>query len=53
LDLWRLLCWRSLAIREEFLLLILHIGYGWLVIGIALLGLPLAWPEQPTLFGVY
>jgi uncharacterized protein involved in response to NO len=39
LNLWRLLRWRGFATREEFLLLILHIGYCWMVVGVALLGL--------------
>lgn len=36
---WRLWRWHGPATAEEPLLLILHIGYGWLVAGIALLGL--------------
>ncbi|MGB6603456.1 MAG: NnrS family protein [Steroidobacteraceae bacterium] len=36
---WRLLRWRGLATAAEPLLLILHVGYGWLVLGSALLGL--------------
>jgi uncharacterized protein involved in response to NO len=39
LNLWRLLRWRGSATLAEPLLLILHIGYGWLVVGAALLGL--------------
>lgn len=35
---WRLARWRGLATRLEPLLLILHIGYGWLALGLALLG---------------
>ncbi len=38
LNLWRLLRWRGIATRAEPLLLILHIGYGWLVLGVAALG---------------
>jgi uncharacterized protein involved in response to NO len=45
--LWRLLRWHGLATREEFLLLILHIGYGWLVIGVALLGIACLSPTIP------
>jgi uncharacterized protein involved in response to NO len=47
LNLWRLLRWHGLATREEFLLLILHIGYGWLVIGVALLGIACLSPTIP------
>lgn len=38
LNLWRLLRWRGAATRSEALLLILHVGYGWLVLGVAALG---------------
>ncbi len=41
LNLWRLLRWRGAATAAEPLLLILHIGYAWLVLGTALLGLAL------------
>jgi uncharacterized protein involved in response to NO len=39
LNLWRMWRWRGAATAEEPLLLILHIGYAWLVLGVALLGL--------------
>jgi len=39
LNLWRLLRWCGLATLAEPLLLILHIGYAWLVLGTAVLGL--------------
>jgi uncharacterized protein involved in response to NO len=39
LNFWRMLRWRGGATRAEPLLMILHIGYGWLAIGVALLGL--------------
>lgn len=39
LNAWRLVRWRGLATTTEPLLLILHVGYGWLVLGSALLGL--------------
>lgn len=38
-NLWRLLRWRPAATVAEPLLLVLHIGYGWLVLGAGLLGL--------------
>ena len=38
-NLWRMLRWRGSATGAEPLLLILHIGYGWLVLGAGLLGL--------------
>jgi uncharacterized protein involved in response to NO len=39
LNLWRMLRWRGSATAAEPLLLVLHIGYGLLVIGAGLLGL--------------
>ncbi|HME27433.1 MAG TPA: NnrS family protein [Acetobacteraceae bacterium] len=41
LNLARLARWRGVATLEEPLLLILHVGYLWLVLGVALLGLSL------------
>jgi uncharacterized protein involved in response to NO len=38
LNVWRLLRWRGAATRSEALLAILHVGYGWLVLGVAALG---------------
>ncbi|HXT08807.1 MAG TPA: NnrS family protein [Roseiarcus sp.] len=37
LNLWRLLRWRGAATTAEPLLLVLHVGYAWLVLGAALL----------------
>ena len=39
LNLWRLLRWRGGATAAEPLLLVLHVGYAWLALGAALLGL--------------
>ncbi len=38
LGLWRLLGWRGAATGSETLLAILHVGYGWLLLGVAALG---------------
>lgn len=38
LNLWRLSRWRGIATGREPLLVILHVGYAWLIIGAALLG---------------
>jgi uncharacterized protein involved in response to NO len=38
-NLWRLSRWRGVATRAEPLLLVLHVGYAWLVTGVAALGL--------------
>jgi uncharacterized protein involved in response to NO len=39
LNAWRLLRWRGTSTAAEPMLLILHIGYGWLTVGMALLGM--------------
>ena len=39
MNLWRLYRWRGLSTAKEPLLLILHIGYGWVILGAAMLGL--------------
>lgn len=38
LNLWRLLRWRGAATHPETLLAVLHVGYGWLVLGVGALG---------------
>ncbi|MHB1870258.1 MAG: NnrS family protein [Steroidobacteraceae bacterium] len=47
LSLWRVLRWRGVATRAEPLLLILHIGYAWLVLGVAALGVASLEPALP------
>jgi uncharacterized protein involved in response to NO len=47
LNFWRLLRWRGAATAAEPLLLVLHIGYAWLVLGAALLGLTLLGADLP------
>jgi len=37
-NLWRLACWHGLTTLSEPLLAILHIGYLWVIVGVALLG---------------
>jgi uncharacterized protein involved in response to NO len=44
----RLQRWRGFAARREPLLLILHIGYGWLAAGLLLLGASGLWEVLPT-----
>ena len=53
LNLVRLARWRGIATLEEPLLLVLHIGYLWLVIGVALLGLSLITETVPTAAAVH
>jgi uncharacterized protein involved in response to NO len=38
LNLWRLVRWRGFATLGEPLLVILHVGYAWVIVGAALLG---------------
>jgi uncharacterized protein involved in response to NO len=47
LNLWRLSRWRGAATVTEPLLLVLHIGYAWLVLGAGLLGLALLNADLP------
>ncbi len=47
INLWRLLRWRGFATAAEPLLLILHVGYAWLVLGVALLGAALVGADVP------
>jgi uncharacterized protein involved in response to NO len=44
---WRLARWRGHVTMQEPLLLILHVGYAWLIVGVALLGLALLSPDVP------
>jgi len=46
-NLWRLLRWRGAKARSELLLAILHVGYAWLVLGAALLGVSVLNPAFP------
>jgi uncharacterized protein involved in response to NO len=48
LNLWRLVRWRGGATVAEPLLLILHVGYAWLVLGAALLGLSVLDADLPS-----
>ena len=47
LNFWRLLRWRGGRAVDELLLLILHVGYAWLVTGVTLLGLSILVPDVP------
>jgi uncharacterized protein involved in response to NO len=46
-NLWRLARWRGVATRSEPLLLVLHVGYAWLVIGVGALGAAILDPRIP------
>jgi uncharacterized protein involved in response to NO len=47
LNLWRLLRWRGGATAAEPLLLVLHLGYAWLALGAALLGVAMLDTDLP------
>jgi len=47
LHLWRMSRWRGIATTAEPLVVILHVGYGWLVLGLGLLGLSILTPAIP------
>lgn len=50
----RLLRWRGWVARSEAMVWILHAGYGWLAVGLALLGLSILVPEQvPTTAAIH
>ena len=53
LNLARLAAWRGMAALPEPLLLILHVGYLWLVAGVALLGLSLFSDAVPAAAAVH
>ena len=47
INLWRLLRWHGIATTSEPLLLVLHVGYAWLVLGVGLLGLAVLSADVP------
>jgi uncharacterized protein involved in response to NO len=47
INLWRLLRWRGISTTAEPLLLVLHVGYAWLVFGALLLGLAVLGADVP------
>jgi len=53
LNLWRLYRWRGISTAKEPLLLILHIGYGWTIVGTFLLGLSVLVNTVPTTAAVH
>lgn len=53
LNLWRLLQWRGRATLSEPLLLVLHVGYAWIVFGAALLGLSMLDLDIPLTAAVH
>lgn len=53
LTLWRLLRWRGVATRDEPLLLVLHVGYAWLVVGVAALGIATLTPTFPLAAAIH
>jgi uncharacterized protein involved in response to NO len=53
LNLWRLIRWRGAATAAEPLLFVLHVGYAWMVLGAALLGLSMLDPDVPLTAAVH
>jgi uncharacterized protein involved in response to NO len=53
LNFWRLLQWQGHATLPEPLLLVLHVGYAWMVFGAALLGLSMLDPDIPLSAAVH
>jgi len=53
LNLWRLANWQGWAVRREPLLLILHLGYLWVIAAAALLGGPTLIPAIPEAAAVH
>ncbi len=53
LNLWRMLRWRGARSIGELLLLVLHVGYAWLVLGTALLGLSIILSSIPQSAAVH
>jgi uncharacterized protein involved in response to NO len=53
LHLWRLSRWRGLATRAEPLLCVLHLGYAWVVVGVALLGASLLTAAVPLAAAIH
>ena len=53
LHLVRLVRWRGVATAAEPLLLVLHIGYLWLVVGVALLGLSMLTDAVPAAAAIH
>jgi uncharacterized protein involved in response to NO len=52
-NLWRLWRWQGIRTLAEPLLVILHIGYGWLCVGAGLLGASLLSPAIPLSAGIH
>jgi uncharacterized protein involved in response to NO len=53
LNAWRLARWAGDATRAEPLLFILHVGYGWVVVGAALLGLSILRTGVPVASAIH
>lgn len=53
LNLWRLYRWRGISTAKEPLLLILHVGYAWVIIGATLLGLSVLTSSIPETAAIH
>lgn len=52
-NLWRLMRWQGTRTAAEPLLLILHVGYGWLCVGAVVLGLSILTSAVPASAGIH
>lgn len=52
-NLWRLSRWQGLRTFAEPLVLILHIGYGWLCVGVGLIGASILTSDVPQSAGIH
>lgn len=50
---WRLWRWQGTRTAAEPLLLILHIGYGWLCLGVGLIGVSMLFSNVPQSVGIH
>ncbi|MGA3402193.1 MAG: NnrS family protein [Acetobacteraceae bacterium] len=53
LQFWRLARWRGTETTGEVLLVVLHVGYLWLPVGVGLLGLSLLVPAVPSAAAIH
>ncbi|MGH7023341.1 MAG: NnrS family protein [Caulobacteraceae bacterium] len=53
LNIWRLASWRGWRAMREPLLTILHLGYGWIILGAGLLGASMITPTIPLAAAVH
>jgi uncharacterized protein involved in response to NO len=50
---FRMVRWRGYATSSDILVVILHVGYGWVVLGLILIGLDIVFPGTIPLSGIH